>query len=415
MFRWQGGQKSRTRAQGVTIDQYNFGQIRCSAILLWEHARRPIGGPNPGFGCSVLRRLTIAVLVLAPGIARAEPIKLGGSEIRETVTGSLLELDTPLGTTLPIRFTGDGLMSGKAGSLASVLGASKDRGRWWVKGDKLCYKWFRWFDAEAQCLTVHMKDERVYWRQDDGKRGTATIVERAVVVAEQPKRSVRKPAERNHPEKPIPAPAQAAAAGPFATTPDISTAAIVSPVLKSPPRLAVRRKSPAAELGVASADMPDRGLFFVGRGLAQALQSQVRPLDVAGFDGVSRSLPKPVSKPETVQKIAKPSPAFPVQTAAAGPMLPVPKSPPRVLATDVVAPSVTSPPQGPLAFSVYGVPAWDVLNMRSGPSQDHAVVGIIPPNGRDVRLVGPCVELWCQIQFRDRRGWVNRYYLLAQN
>ncbi len=133
----------------------------------------------------------IVTIVCLPGAAGAEAVKLGGDEIREAVTGSLLELDTPLGTTIPIRFTGDGLMTGKAGQLSSVLGAAKDRGRWWVKGDRLCYKWFRWFEAQSQCMTVQMKDERVYWHQDDGKRGTATIVERAVVVAEEPKKSVQ--------------------------------------------------------------------------------------------------------------------------------------------------------------------------------------------------------------------------------
>jgi SH3-like domain-containing protein len=29
-------------------------------------------------------------------------------------------------------------------------------------------------------------------------------------------------------------------------------------------------------------------------------------------------------------------------------------------------------------------------------------------------MVGSCVALWCEIQFRNTRGWVNRYYL-AQN
>jgi hypothetical protein len=126
----------------------------------------------------LLRRILAISILLVPAALAAEPTKLGGSDIKETFTGSRIELDTPLGTTIPIQFTGDGLMTGNAGSLASVLGAQNDRGRWWVKGDRLCYKWFRWFDAEEQCLSIHMNDERVFWRSDDGKKGTATIVAR---------------------------------------------------------------------------------------------------------------------------------------------------------------------------------------------------------------------------------------------
>jgi hypothetical protein len=339
----------------------------------------------------LLRRFLAIACFMLPAAAAAEPMKLGGSEIKQTFTGSLLELDTPLGTTIPIRFTGDGLMTGKAGTLASVLGAAHDRGRWWVKGDRLCYKWFRWFDAQEQCLTIRVKSERVFWLQDDGKRGTATIIERQDVAGAPP------------PKVPVRA------------TED-SEARTVTPVLKSPPRLAVRpSKSPAEELGVDPDAVTDRSLFFVGLGLSRALRPQYEIASVA-------AVPLPVAKPAAKAGVTSPSPVKkPDAVKTAAPALTTPagrpaSKPPQARAVAAVAtddpPPV--PSAGPVSFSVYGVDADDVLNMRSGPSEAYAIVGVIPSNGSGVRMVGPCIALWCQIQFRATRGWVNRYYL-AQN
>jgi hypothetical protein len=335
------------------------------------------------------------VVCLAPAIAVAEPMKLGASDLKETFTGSRVELDTPLGTTIPIKFTGDGLMSGNAGSLASVLGAEQDRGRWWVKGDRLCYKWFRWFEAEEQCLTIHVKEERVFWRRDDGKRGTATIVERApsVVVAEKPTMLPQKATGR--------------------TVPVVGAVAVMkpkvqAPVLKSPPRLAVRPKSAAERLGIPDEAPADRSLFFVGLGLARALQSQfavssaeAAPAPRANAKVASRK--PPAARTATLQKAASPSPR---------------QSPPATLDEPDSRPVDTSPVETatavPVSFSVYGVEDDDVLNMRSGPSEEYAIIGVIPPNATNVRMAGRCIATWCEIQFRNARGWVNRYYL-AQN
>ena len=46
--------------------------------------------------------------------------------------------------------------------------------------------------------------------------------------------------------------------------------------------------------------------------------------------------------------------------------------------------------------------------------EDYAIIGVIPPNATNVRMAGRCIATWCEIQFRNARGWVNRYYL-AQN
>lgn len=349
-------------------------------------------------GVSLLRRLVIFGLLLAPATAAAEPMKLGASEIKDTFTGSRIELDTPLGTTIPVQFTDDGLMSGNAGSLASVLGAAKDRGRWWVKDDRLCTKWFRWFDAEEQCLTIHMQDERVFWRRDDGKKGTATIVERPVVVAEVPKPAT--PAIKEAVRRPFAAATIAAAPKPQAK----------QPALKAGPRLATRPQSAAEQLGLPPEAPADRSLFFVGMGLARALQSQ---FVIASAEAAPATKPK--AKPQSA-KTALPSREFVTAAVAAKPRAAPAKSASPELNPDVnrVAQSERGAQPAPVSFRVYGVADNDVLNVRNGPSEGHAVVGNIPPSASSVRMVGGCIALWCEIQFRSTRGWVNRYYL-AQN
>lgn len=339
----------------------------------------------------MLRCLLTGLIVFTPVAVAAEPLKLGADDLKQTFTGSRIDLDTPLGTTIPIRFTGDGLMSGSAGSLASVLGAANDRGRWWVKGDRLCYKWFRWFDAEEQCLTIHMKDERMFWRRDDGKKGTATLVERAGILAqaEKPRSSAEKPATVASIAPPV-------------------KREVKAPVLKSPPRLAVRPKSAAEQLDIPDEAPTDRGLFFVGLGLSRALQSQF---------GIATAEAAPAPRPTikaAAKKIVQQPVKKPVVAAAAPKPEPIPSSYPYPESGDNALEAGAEAAPVPVSFSVYGVAEDDVLNMRSGPSDEYAIVGVIPPNASAVRMVGSCVALWCEIQFRNTRGWVNRYYL-AQN
>ena len=52
----------------------------------------------------------------------------------------------------------------------------KDRGRWWVSGNKVCQKWQQWYDGRTFCFTVaKLSDSRIRWVRDDGKSGVARI------------------------------------------------------------------------------------------------------------------------------------------------------------------------------------------------------------------------------------------------
>ena len=67
----------------------------------------------------------------------------------DLVAGTTVEIDTLIGTKLPVRYARDNKLSGEeARSLASYLGAVSDDGRWWVNSDQLCDKWNRWSNSE---------------------------------------------------------------------------------------------------------------------------------------------------------------------------------------------------------------------------------------------------------------------------
>lgn len=121
-----------------------------------------------------MRRLLGAALIVTAASAEAEPAAVTGEALRELVTGKTVNLDTPYGN-LPVTFRADGMMSGKAGVLALYLGSTTDRGRWSIKGDRICQKFFKWFDGETHCLTVRQDGRKITWRRDDGLSGTATI------------------------------------------------------------------------------------------------------------------------------------------------------------------------------------------------------------------------------------------------
>lgn len=188
---------------------------------------------------NTLRFFAIASCSLNALTATAEPVQLTGETIKATLPGATLKLDTPLGMVVPIKFEGNGLMSGEAGQLASYLGSKRDRGRYWLHEDRVCYKWFRWFSGEQHCLLIQRDGQRIFWKRDDGETGTATLEEPPkaepsvpVITAKPAKKYI---AERKRPSAPVAPPM------------------IGEPVLVKLPTLAVRPPKPAA---VLAGDLP---------------------------------------------------------------------------------------------------------------------------------------------------------------
>jgi uncharacterized protein YraI len=67
--------------------------------------------------------------------------------------------------------------------------------------------------------------------------------------------------------------------------------------------------------------------------------------------------------------------------------------------------------EGAHTYRVVDVANDDVLNIRAGPAAGFAIVGVIPPGGRGVRLVGHC-QGWCPVSYNGASGWVNGRYLV---
>ena len=134
----------------------------------------------------MFRSVTVIGLMGIASTAMAEPVRMTGDDIKRAMPGALLEIDTPLRLSIPVKVGSDGLMSAEAGALGLTLGATKDRGRWWTEGDKLCMKWFRWFDAKPRCMALRRDGNKVYWAEGSGENGTATITEAQPIVAEAP-------------------------------------------------------------------------------------------------------------------------------------------------------------------------------------------------------------------------------------
>ncbi len=96
--------------------------------------------------------------------------------LRQLVSGRTVDLDTPIGTVIPITYGTDGKLTGKAGGLAGYLGAATDEGEWWVEKGRLCQQWKIWFKGTPDCLKFRQSGQVIHWVSDNGKSGTARIV-----------------------------------------------------------------------------------------------------------------------------------------------------------------------------------------------------------------------------------------------
>ena len=387
----------------------------------------------------MLRPFLILSVVSGTTAAFAGPVPLSGEDLKRSLNGALIAMDTPLGTTIPVRFGTDGLVSGEAGELAPLLGSARDRGRWWIDGDKICSKWFRWFDAEPQCLSVQQDGARLFWQQDNGKKGTATVVEGP-------------PADKAAPEKTIVAKAESIAqpTSPPAKTKsqtkgEATQARVSAPRIQPVPEplpLPVRAPARVEVTQVAGVDLAPEGALPQAQGEATVVQTAsasdaVADVPMMRFGGAgllaasariaSVEHSQPVSIPVTSAEATKQKPAVDMRVAAHSPApkaKPASGSPPparetgslkQPAAKDSLAerdPWTSAPSiHAPGFYRVRGVARRDVLNVRRGPSDGHPAVASIPPNGRRIEVTGACQGEWCPVRYRRATGWVHSFYL----
>jgi len=312
--------------------------------------------------------------VLLLGCFAASPLAAGetrltGETIKATLGGSLLALDTPVGTTVAVRIGHDGLMSGEAGTaLGAVLGASKDRGRWWVANDRVCFKWFRWFDAEERCATISVEGKHLSWQRDDGDSGTATIVEQ---------------------DKPIEKPA-----------------VVVAQATKKAEEGAERLPAKKVEVAIAASTRKTLSLTKIAE-KPPIMQARSQPT-------VIPAIAPPRPRVETTVALQVPAPHPAVRPRHQEKIAVTAVKPQFFAAPKVQIVKVETPKSGRKPFRVAGVDPADVLNIRNGPSLDYNSVGGIPSNSRGITITGPCLNDWCPVRHRTLVGWVNRKYLTEE-
>jgi hypothetical protein len=326
----------------------------------------------------MFRLVTVVGVLGGVSAAIAEPVRMTGDDIRRAMPGALLEIDTPLRIAIPVKVGTDGLMSAEAGALGLTLGATKDRGRWWTADDKLCMKWFRWFDAKERCMVLHREGNRVQWAEGSGESGTATITEAPkTVVASAPAKPKKEPK-----------------------------------VVAAPPvqRIDDAARSPAPVVDEPAVESPERKPFATAA-LTRMLQPEKEPgparLGMNEIETTPDDAPAATPRDEVTLQRAAPSPAGKKSPQAKAPAATPPAR--KVARKEPQAAKVAAP-----TFRVSGVGYGDTLNIRSGPSEYHDAVGTIPSEGRGVQITGACRDLWCPIRHGRTTGWVNRFYLAEE-
>lgn len=323
----------------------------------------------------MLRLVMFVAWMGAAGAVMAGSVRMTGDDIqRAMMPGALLEIDTPLHISIPVKVSTNGIVSGEAGALGLTLGATKDRGRWWTEGDKLCVKWFRWFDAKPRCMVLQREGNKVYWQEGSGESGTAMLTEANQIVAV----SDSKLAANAVPKVRV-SPANTEATAPPATG-TMGTA-----------------EEPSVRVATAALTNVIAAIEPVERPAISKLGAGIPSVDAEN---------KLVAQPaEPVTATPTPLPARSERRKAVAPGARQPK-----VAAGATRQSEQSAKPAQL-FRIAGVQAGDELNVRSGPAEYHSAVGGIPPDGHKVKIVGECHGVWCPIRHGSVVGWVNRYYL----
>jgi hypothetical protein len=120
-------------------------------------------------------RVLISGGLLAASIsAAAAEAQTATLDLQGVVANKTVVLHTPAGG-LPISYSDNGTMIGRAKDMEFSTGSAFDRGTWWVVANKICHRWRSWLGGKDHCVTVKMDGDTVLWKSSDGYSGTATI------------------------------------------------------------------------------------------------------------------------------------------------------------------------------------------------------------------------------------------------
>ncbi len=140
------------------------------AMLLWETTKED---QTVSFIRLTTYTLALGIMSLAT-LGQATADELAGPAIKQAVSGKIIHVSTPVGT-LPIAFGSNGTMRARSSAIARLTGIAKDKGRWWIKGGKLCQKWKTWLKGKAHCVSVRRQGKKLVWTSTSGRTGVARI------------------------------------------------------------------------------------------------------------------------------------------------------------------------------------------------------------------------------------------------
>ncbi len=128
---------------------------------------------------SLLHALLSASLLsplLAAG-ASADTGRLSADDIRRDVIGRTIYLAAPMGGEFPLNYRTSGVVDGDGQALGlGKFVAPKDKGKWWIKDDRLCQQFNVWYDGAPMCFELTRADPgKLKWVRDNGQTGVARI------------------------------------------------------------------------------------------------------------------------------------------------------------------------------------------------------------------------------------------------
>ena len=378
-----------------------------------------------GLCCLAAVLLAFNVLSVLDAGATSQRQALSGDVIKKIIPGAILQIDTPVGTVVPVSYGRDGTLAGRAGAVAFYLGSASDSGRWWVAGSKLCHKWKIWFKAEPQCILLQRRGARIAWRDDDGESGTATLIAARQLARPAPLGSPA--AKRRRPVR-VASPVRSRKLTPPASkrktvrvSPVPGKRAARKPETKAAP---ARRLTIAQVLARSEGPKPPRTRVVTKRSPVVTTRSIAPPVQAARLAPTYRTVRMPVgdvlnirvapdATARIVGRIPRGAGGIQITNYCRGYWCPVVY---RQHAGWVNRYYLAFDKPGALAsrflpYRVVRVRSDDVLNVRSAPISSAPVIAVIPPGASDVRLTHDCKIEWCRVAYRGRVGWAHRTYL----
>ncbi len=91
---------------------------------------------------------------------------LDETDLRNTLSGAVLNYRTVYGDPCSIVLSADGQMIGRAGYAQE----DRDKGRWWIEGNYWCRQWDRWAYGETSRYRIEVDGNQLYWIDQEGQR-----------------------------------------------------------------------------------------------------------------------------------------------------------------------------------------------------------------------------------------------------